>query len=103
MKNETKHPKFQFPSDEVFLTPEEMEAMTRIAPGMANTWRSRRTGPPFVRRVGQTLYPKSWVLAWLADNGWKPDGWEYPVAKPGPVRTAARRGSAKVGKRVRSA
>ena len=65
-------------SEEFLTAPEAAKILRQKNYRQLDNWRCERRGPPFIKPAGTVLYPRSWLLAWMADPNWLPQGWNFP-------------------------
>ena len=58
-------PQVSEPQAKRFLLPGEAAGEARIAPGTLANWRTRGTGPPYIRIGGRVLYDREALFGWL--------------------------------------
>lgn len=49
-------------------TPGQVEEKYQIMKATLATWRSRKKGPTWVKRMGRVYYPAAELEKWIADN-----------------------------------
>jgi hypothetical protein len=102
---ETQKQVYKFTPDEVFHRAPQAQRFLNVGGkkdktgNFLNNWRARDVGPPFLYVQGSVRYPHSWLIQWLNDNSWRPEGW----VRPKQARPEKRRGSAGVKRSARSA